>query len=401
MVGKVSPMPVKAMAALYASGEAEGLVVRTFCASAGVSPKTFYKWVDRARSEGLGGLEDRSRRPLRSPHMMGGDVEDEVVRLRKELIDTGTDSGATSIQSRLARDPLFAGRVPSVAGVHRALVRRGQVIPAPRKRPRSSYRRFEAGAPNERWQIDATDWMTAEGITRIFNIIDDHSRVAICCRAVPAATTEEAWATFGVGAAAWGLPTAVLSDNGLCFSGKLRGFEVFFEAQLRDAGIRPFCGSPYHPQTTGKVERFQQTLKRWLRARPLAANLAELQTQLDEFADFYNHQRPHQGIGRVTPIERFTATTPAEPGTQPLPHPTWPAHTHRADVDSGGVALLGRYKIHVGSEWQHHRATVLIAGYDATVFINGEIIRNFRIDPTRAYQGSGRKRGGPSKPRIP
>ena len=79
----------------------------------------------------------------------------------------------------------------------------------------------------------------------------------------------------------------MLSDNGLCFSGKLRGFEVLFEARLRDAGVRPITGRPYHPQTTGKVERFQQTLKRWLRRQDrrhgLARDLAELQARLDTF----------------------------------------------------------------------------------------------------------------------
>ena len=119
------------------------------------------------------------------------------------------------------------------------------------------------------------------------------------------ATGEEAWTTFCAAVQEWGLPAGVLSDNGLCFSGKLHGFEVLFEARLRDAGIRPITGRPYHPQTTGKVERFQQTLKKWLRRQDhrhgLARDLAELQARLDAFRRYYNEQRPHQGIGRVTP----------------------------------------------------------------------------------------------------
>ena len=106
----------------------------------------------------------------------------------------------------------------------------------------------------------------------------------------------------------WGLPAGVLSDNGLCFSGKLRGFEVLFEANLRDAGIRPFTGRPYHPQTTGKVERFQQTLKKWLRRQDrrhgLARDLAELQARLDEFCALL--QRP-------TPPPRHRPGHPAQP----------------------------------------------------------------------------------------
>jgi transposase InsO family protein len=261
-----------------------------------VSLKSFYKWVRRYRQLGLDGLEDRSTRPHRSPNQIAADIENEVVRLRKELAEAGLDHGATTIQWHLGQSPQWRGRVPSVAGVHRVLVRRGLVNPQPSKRPKSSWKRFEAAAPNERWQIDAMDWVVATGVVRVFNIIDDHSRVAVASLAVAEATSEAAWATFSQAAAVWGPPAGVLSDNGLCFSGKLRSCEVLFEANLRNAGIRPSTGRPYHPQTTGKVERFQQTLKKWLRRRHLAADLDDLQAQLDEFCFVYNHQRPHQGI---------------------------------------------------------------------------------------------------------
>ena len=100
----------------------------------------------------------------------------------------------------------------------------------------------------------------------IINVLDDHSRLAVASRAVPSARTEAAWATFSEGCRRWGVPWRCLSDNGLCFSGKLRNKVVFFEAQLQAAGVKAVTSRPYHPQTCGKVERFQQTLKRWLRA---------------------------------------------------------------------------------------------------------------------------------------
>jgi transposase InsO family protein len=401
MAGKVTSMSVKTMAAAVASNPDHGVNVAAFCRGAGVSRNAFYKWVARCREEGLEGLEDRSRRPVTSPQQTGLDVEDEVVRLRKWLEDIGNDCGATTIHTWLGRDPALGGRVPSIATIHRILVRRGQVTPAPRKRPKSSYRRFEAPAPNEWWQIDATDWVTATGVARVFNIIDDHSRVAICSLAVPEATTHQAWAAFSRGAAQWGLPAGMLSDNGLCFSGKLRGFEVFFEAQLRDAGIRPITGKPYHPQTTGKVERFQQTLKKSLRQRPLAGDLVELQHQLDEFCEFYNHHRPHQGIGRVTPISRFNATQPATASVSPLAHPVWPTKVHRSVVNRSGVARAARFSIHVGARWEGHEAITSIAGTNANVFINGTLIRHLELDPDRDYQPSRTKRGGPHQPRLP
>jgi transposase InsO family protein len=368
-----------------------------------VSRKTFYKWVARYRAEGLAGLEERSRRPDRSPAQTPVEVEERIVRLRKELHDAGLDHGAATIHWHLSRH--FDADTPSVATVHRVLVRRGLVTPEPRKRPRSSWRRFEATAPNERWQIDATEWITATGTVAVFNIIDDHSRVGIASRAVPHATTEAAWDTFCGGATNWGLPAGVLSDNGLCFSGKLRGFEVAFEARLREAGIKPYTGRPYHPQTTGKVERFQQTLKQWLSRQPIAADLTGLQAQLDEFCDTYNHQRPHQGIGRATPISRWQASPARQPAPHPLPPPERPLQRSDTTIAANGVAAVkARFAIHVGVEWQNHPATIVYDDHRANVFIAGQLIRHVELEPGRRYYGTGRRRGRPpggSKPRIP
>jgi transposase InsO family protein len=394
-------MSLKAMAAVVAVAEGNEVNVAALCRREGCSRKTFYKWVKRYREGGLEALEDRSTRPHRSPNQIPAGVENEIVRLRKELDEAGLDHGATTIQWHLERLGLGEAAVPSVAGIHRVLVRRGLVVPSPQKRPKSSWKRFEASAPNERWQIDAMDWLIATGSARVFNIVDDHSRVLARSRAVWEATTEEAWTTFVQATTVWGLPAGVLSDNGLCFSGKLRGFEVLFEKNLRDAGIRPSTGSPYHPQTTGKVERSQQTLKKWLRRQPLARDLAELQAQLDQFCHIYNHERPHQGIGRAIPIDRWSAGLPAKPAAQPLPHPDFTTHRFDATVTTQGAVNVDRLIIHLGVEWAGLPATVLIdAGDHASIIIGDKLVRHLQLDRTRRCQPSGRRRGGPRRPRL-
>lgn len=392
---------MKAMSVVMAFVAGEAMNVSEICRECGISRQSFYKYVRRCRSDGLAGFEARSRRPLRSPAATPADVEDAVVKLRKELADAGHDHGALTIHAHLLLDDRLA-RVPAVATVHRILERRGFVTPHPRRRPKNSWRRFEAPAPNECWQIDATDWVIASGVVKIFNIIDDHSRVVCRSRAVTEATSSEAWATFCQAAQRFGLPAGVLSDNGLCFSGKLRGFEVLFEAHLRDGGIRPITGRGYHPQTTGKVERFQQTLKKWLRhqdnRRGPAGNIDELQSRLDEFCDYYNSQRPHQGIGRVTPIARWQATQRSQPGA-PLPHPTPQPETHVVTVNSRGSVDLHRIRIGVGTEWHGSTVTVIIDHHHATVLCHDQLVRHLRIDHTRRYQPTGRPRGGPRRTR--
>lgn len=379
---------MKLIAAVTAFVSGEPVNVSALCREARTTRKTFYKWVARYRSEGLAGLEERSRRPLSSPLMTSVAVEELIVALRAELVSDGLDHGALSIQSRLySSTDIDNGVVPSVATVHRILVRRGLVEPQPRKRPKGSWRRFEAPAPNEWWQIDATDWVIATGLVKIFNIIDDHSRVAIRCRAVPEATTSEAWTTFCQGAQQWGIPAGVLSDNGLCFSGKLRGFEVQFEANLRDAGVRPITGRPFHPQTTGKVERFQQTLKKWLRRRTLARSLAELQDQLDRFCWIYNHERPHQGIGRATPASRWHASAASAPANNSLEHPIpSPTVVREVTVCDAGKVWLDRYSIGIGRCHKGTAATVITDNGYASVYINDQLVRHLKIDPTRRYQ---------------
>ena len=401
MATGVISVSVKATAAAYALDDEarESINVSAVCRDEGVSRSVFYKYVDRVRREGLAGLEERSRRPHASPRQTPVEVEDHVVRLRKELDDAGLDHGATSIQWHVGRLS-EVDKVPSVATIHRILVRRGLVVPEPNKRPKTTWRRFEALAPNEMWQIDHTDWTIATGGVKIFNTLDDHSRVAIRSRAVTEATSQEAWITFSEGAQRWGLPAGTLSDNGLCFSGRLRGLEVFFETKLRAAGIRPITGRPFHPQTTGKVERFQQTLKKWLRKRPLPASIDELQADLDEFTRIYNTERPHQGIGRQIPIRRWNATPAAGPAPEPLAHPDWTSKHLHVTVDATGCVRADGFKIHIGVEHQGGDALVIIDKTRANVFIEGDLVRHLELDHSRSYQPSGRPRGGPHKPRL-
>jgi transposase InsO family protein len=365
------------------------LNVAAFCRRHGVSRQTFYAWRRRYLVDGLDGLEPRSRAPRTSPRRISVEVEDAVVALRKELTELGVDAGPATIAWHLARRGV--GLVPSEATIWRVLVRRGFVVPEPRKRPKSSFRRFAASAPNELWQTDAIEWVIATGTVKVLSFLDDHSRVALRAKAVPEATSEATWEAFSEASAVWGVPLGQLSDNGLNFSGRLRGFEVYFETQLRAIGVVAKTSRPYHPQTCGKVERFQQTLKQWLRRQPPAGDLAELQTQLDAFVDYYNHHRPHRGIGRRTPIEAWTATPAAINLGVALPAP---AHTTTVTVLPAGIVQLGRYLIHIGNRWAGHTAHIHHDDTHAAVFINHHLIRALTLDPTRRYQPSGLPRGG-------
>lgn len=391
MAKEVVPMDVRLRIAVGS----DGVNVSEVCRELGISRQTFYVWRRRYRVEGLDGLEPRSRAPRTSPQRVGADVEEAIVALRKELSDLGVDAGASTIQWHLGRRGLRA--VPSQATIWRTLTRRGFVTPEPRKRPKSAHRRFQASAPNELWQTDAIDWVIAKGQVKILSFIDDHSRIALRVKAVHEATTEATWDTFCEASQGWGLPLGQLSDNGLNFSGKLRGFEVFFERQLRAAGVVPKTSRPFHPQTCGKVERFQQTLKKWLRRQPLAADLAELQAQIDAFVDYYNHQRPHRALDRRTPAEAWAATPPAINLGIALPGPAMKTENV---VNTKGVVTLGRYLIHIGVDWIGHDVVIHHDDTHAAIYAGHQLIRALTLDTSRRYQPSGLRRGGPRR-RLP
>jgi transposase InsO family protein len=389
MARKVIAMETKLLAVF--SSEVT-LNVSALCEELGITRQTFYKYRRRWKAEGPAGLVERSRRPDRSPTLMPAEIEERIVRLRKEL---PIDNGAQTIAYHLAGDPAVE-RVPSISAIHRALVRRGMVVPQPDKRPRSSYRRFEWPRPNDAWQIDATCWALADGReVWILDVLDDHSRVLVAARVASSPTCQAAWEAFSHAVADWGLPARVMSDNGLCFTGRLQGKDVDFERQLRSLGIRHIPSSPGHPQTCGKLERSHQTTKKWLRAAGPATTHHELQAQLDTWRNHYNHHRPHSSLRGATPYQRWSASEPATPEGPPIPGPRR-ASVHT--VSSAGHIGWGRWNIAVGYPLRGQQVLVIAQDHDLTIHGQAGLIRQLTIDPTRRYQPSGQPPGPKPRP---
>ena len=172
----------------------EGRSYRQVAGAPGVSKSWVGKLVERYREGGYEALVPRSRAAKTIPHRTPAELEDEIVRLRKELTDQGLDAGAETIRYHLV---LRREDVPSVTTIWRVLRRRGFVTPQPHKRPRSSWIRFEAQLPNERWQSDVTHWRLRDGTeVEICNFIDHHSRLAVASRAMRRATAPKVLELF-------------------------------------------------------------------------------------------------------------------------------------------------------------------------------------------------------------
>lgn len=373
------------VAAVRLEGRTKSDVARSY----GVSRQWVHELIRRYDAEGEAGLKPRSRRPGGSPQQISVEIEEDIVRLRKRLEEKGLDAGAHTIAYHLHK---LRGRAPAPSTIWRILSRRGFVIPQPQKRPRSSFVRFEADQPNERWQADITHWALADGShVEILNIIDDHSRLLVASDARSVTKAADVVGSFRKAAGRHGFPASVLTDNGAVFTAApRRGGRCAIEIELFTLGISLRHSTPYHPQTLGKVERFHQTLKRWLTRQPKATSVAELGAEIEWFRRYYNTERPHRALGRRTPEEAFSARPKARPSGTGL---AIPGHYRvRQDrIDPGGVVTL-RYNSklhHIGVGRRHAGVRVLILVADLQVRVltqDGKLLREFLLDPERDYQ---------------
>jgi len=366
----------------------EGRSYREVARAHGVSKSWVAKLVGRFREEGYGAIEPRSRAPKRIPHRTPDELEDEIVALRKELVDLGLDAGAQTIHYHLGRR---RDEVPSVSTIWRVLRRRGFVTPQPHKRPRSSWVRFEARLPNECWQSDVTHWRLAGGTeVEIVNVIDDHSRLAVGARVLPVATAAKALEVFREAGARWGFPAALLTDNGCVYTTWHRGGPNVMQTELLALGIDYRHSRPYHPQTCGKVERFHQTMKAFLAKQPQAHSIVQLQAQVDRFVTYYNEVRPHRARGRMTPRAAYEALDKARPHG-PRIRIGAGVRVRRDRIDRNGkVTLRHRTRLHhigIGRAHVGRRVIMLIDWLNVRVISeDGEMLRHLALDPTRDYQ---------------
>ena len=266
--------------------------------------------------------------------------------------------------------------------------RPGLITPQPQKRPRSSLIHFEADLSNETWQTDITHWQLAGGEhAEILNLIDDHSRLFLTSKAYTTVKAKDVVDGFHKAASLHGLPASLLSDNGAVFTASPRHGKVLPQSELQRLGITSKNSRPYHPQTRGKIERLHQTLKRYLDAQEPAQTLAALQAQLDTFVHYYNDIRPHRALHGRTPLQAYTRILAKPAAANPGMH----FRVRKDKVDTHGkVSLRYMSKPHhigLGRAHKERQVKLLIADQNIRVItLDGELIRELTLDPSRDYQ---------------
>jgi transposase InsO family protein len=352
----------------------------------GLSRQHVYRLLKRYQLGGLEALDPRSRRPASNPRAVSDEVIAAIVLLREQLLAEGLDAGPITLQEHLAKQDLA---VPATSTIRRILHHHGLITPQPRKRPKSSYRRFAADQPNECWQSDFTHWTLADGTdVEILNWLDDHSRYLLYCSAYRRVAGPDVVASFTTTAATYGLPISTLTDNGSVYTSRFTHGHNDFERLLASLGITQKNGHPGHPQTQGKIERFHQTLKRWLACRPRPATIAATQILLDDFTVIYNTQRTHRALPpATTPAQAYSARPKAAPAHTANKH----FRIRHDTVDQFGKLTLrhGSRLHHLGIGRTHAGTPALILVTTTTVTVISKtghhVLSSHHIDPDRNY----------------
>jgi transposase InsO family protein len=271
----------------------------------GVSRQAVYDWLGRYEREGLTGLADHSHRPRYQPRQLDAEVEALICRMRA----AHPRWGPRRLAFELGKAKVSP--VPSRSTIYRVLVRHHLVPARKRKRRRQDYKRWQRDAPMELWQLDVTGSVfLADGSEcKLISGIDDHSRFCVIAAVVRRATARAVCRAFLAAMAVYGIPDEVLTDNGKQFTGRFgkpRPAEVLFERICRKNGIRQLLTRPYSPTTTGKVERWHQTLQTdFLNDAGPFASIEAAQAAVDAWRQEYNHDRPHQSLDMATPASKF------------------------------------------------------------------------------------------------
>ncbi|WEV77093.1 integrase core domain-containing protein [Janibacter cremeus] len=359
--------------------DASGTSVSELCKQQGISRDTYYRYRRRMREEGVQGLIPRSRRPNNSPRATDADTVAAVLDKHDELVAEGWDGGAMSVHDWLT---LAGVEVPSARTCHKILTDHGRTEPTPSKRPKSSYRRFEAMKPNGVWQLDGHEVKLTEGKGVVLRFQDDHSRMLMASRAASAETGEDTWKCMVAAMDRHAKPAFIQCDNSTAFTARLikgGGYSIL-EARLHRIGVGMINSSPKHPQTNGKKEREWQTLEQWLRARERATDLPELQRLLDAYDLIFNTERPHQGIAGSTPARRYAATDKALPDPEQLKERQF---VREVTLPPAGYFDLPGARVSLGVAWAGATLHYLIDQDHAVLFHEERILGHIQLDPDK------------------
>jgi transposase InsO family protein len=341
----------------------------------GVSRQSVHAWIGRYEEGGLPALADRSHRPVSCPHQIPPETEASICELRRQH----PGWGPRRIEHELGRAGVVP--VPSRSSIYRCLKRHGLVELRRRRKRREEFRRWERERPMQLWQMDVMGGVLLEDGTelKVVTGVDDHSRFCVAAGLVTRATSKAVCEVLAGALRRHGIPDEILTDNGKVFTGRFgpQPVEVLFDRICRENGISHRHTGVRSPTTTGKIERFHQSLRREFLADRTFGSLQIAQAALDEWVGEYNTLRPHQALDMATPAERFRLA-PLAKGKVSVP--VDPREDHRGQwvlrrVGSNGMVSVDNQLFSVTNAYRGELVDVFVDGAVIQVWSKNHLIR--------------------------
>jgi transposase InsO family protein len=357
-----------------------------------VSRQTIHSWIARYEEGGLAALADRSHRPSACPHQILAETEALICELRREH----PGWGPRRIEHQLAKRGVEP--VPARSSIYRCLKRHGLIELRRRRKRRDEFRRWERERPMQLWQMDVMGGIELDDGTelKVVTGVDDHSRFCVAAGLVARATSKAVCEVLAASLARYGIPDEILTDNGKCFTGRFgpNPVEVLFDRILRESGISHRHTGVRSPTTTGKIERFHQSLRREFLLDRTFASLEHAQGELDAWVQTYNTERPHQALEMATPAQRFRLAPMAKDGASI-------AVDQREDqqgqwvlrrVASNGVISVDNQMFSVGNAYRAELVDVFVDETTIQVWSKNHLIKTVarsRSGPVRKIRADG------------
>lgn len=313
-----------------------------------------------------------------------------MLGVRQHLKGKGWDAGPRSIWHFGVDEALFTGPIPSVSTISRVLAEAGVVEKNPRKRPRSSFIRFQRAAAMEMWQLDAFEFKLFDSVDEgartkvtVYQLVDDSTRFDVgSCAFQDPENGDDAVSAVTAAVEEYGVPQELLSDNGKAFNLARQGGVTKLQRALADRGCLGITGSFQSPTTQGKNERSHQTLSRFLNAHT-PGTLARVGELVVEYREYYNHRRHHQSLpGEMTPAQAWDASEHRPSSGEPIPHADLIAkaleYTSQAIADAAepGDGLTLQDPQHTGSgRLRSVAGEVVITRMNPQIYLHGKIIK--------------------------
>jgi len=358
----------------------------------GVSRQAVHKWIARYETGGLPALADRSHRPQSCAHQIAPELEALICELRRQH----PGWGPRRILHELGRkgvDPL-----PGRSSIYRCLKRHNLIELRRRKKRRDEFRRWERDRPMQLWQMDVVGGVMLDDGTdlKIVTGVDDHSRFCVAAGLVTRATSRAVCDVFKVSMLRYGVPDEVLTDNGKVFTGRFgtHKAEVMFDRMCRENGISHKLTAPRSPTTTGKIERFHQSVRKEFLVDRTFASFELAQKELDAWVDDYNKQRPHQALEMAVPADRFRLV----PATKdPSSVPVFSEEDQRGQwvlrrVGSNGVMSVDNQMFSVGNAYKGELVDAFVDDTTIQVWSQNHLIKTVarvRKGPVRKVRADG------------